>query len=113
MKYLLMIYGNHQAYGAMSPDGFDRIMRAHKSLTEEITASGELIETNELSIDGAKIVRTHDGVVAITDGPFIEVKEMLAGYYLVECANVERAIEIAGSLAESEFAPIEVRRIGH
>lgn len=111
MKYLLIIHGNYEAWNAITPDGIEKIMQAHKSVTDELTASGELIETNELSVNGAKVVRTTGGVPVVTDGPFIEVKEILAGYYLIECVDIDRAVEIAARLAEAEFAPIEVRQI--
>jgi hypothetical protein len=111
MKYMLIIHGNYDAWNSMTPDGIEKITRAHKSVTDELAASGELIETNELSVNGTKVVRTTGGVPAVTDGPFIEVKEILAGYYIIECANIDRAVEIAARLAEAEFAPIEVRQI--
>ena len=45
----------------------------------------------------------------VTDGPFTEGKELVGGYYIVDCANTERAVEIAGKLMEIEFAPVDVR----
>lgn len=111
-KFMLLIYGNHEGWNAIDTDGAARIMAAHRSVTEELTTSGELVDTHELSTDGAKIVRTSDGESAVTDGPFVETKEIVAGYYIVDCASIERATELAGRLVESEFAPIEIRRIG-
>ncbi len=112
MKYMLLIYGNHQAWDAMSSEGFGRLMTAHTVLQEELTASGELVDTNELSVEQARTVRTTDGTLVVTDGPFSESKEIFAGYYLIDCRDLDRATEIAGRLVESEFAPIEVRRVG-
>ena len=50
----------------------------------------------------------NDGVAAVTDGPFTEAKEVLAGYYLLDC-SLERATEIAARLPEARFSPIEIR----
>lgn len=111
MKYMLLIYGNFEAWNAITDEGREKIMRAHTAVREELTASGELIETHELSVQDARVVRTNSGVPVVTDGPFAEIQEVFAGYYLVDCANVERAIEIAGRFAEAEFAPVEVRLI--
>jgi hypothetical protein len=111
MKYLVMIYGNQTTWETIEAQ-FDRVMRVHRELQAELTASGELLETNELSISDAAVVRTAGGVPVVTDGPFAEAKELLAGYYLLECASLERATEIAGRLVEAEFSPVEVRRVG-
>lgn len=112
MKYMLLIYGNFEAWNAITAEGRERIMRAHQEVQDELTASGELIETHELSVKDARVVRTKDGVPIVTDGPFAEVGEVFAGYYLVDCLDVERATAIAGRFAEAEFAPVEVRQIG-
>lgn len=111
MKYMILIYGNMQSWKAMDADSFSALMAAHTALQEELRASGEFIETNELPVKNAKIVRTKGGVVEVTDGPFVEVKEIVAGYYVVECAGLDRATEIAGKLAEAEFGLVEVREM--
>lgn len=111
MKYMLLIYGNHTAWDAMTEQSRQELVRVHDVLQAELTASGELIDVNELPLQDAKIVRTSGGVPVVTDGPFAESKEILAGYYLVDCVGVDRAAEIAGRLVEAEFAPIEVRQV--
>jgi hypothetical protein len=86
-------------------------MAAHGALQQELKASGEFVDTNELPVDNAKIVRTKGGVSDVTDGPFVEIKEIVAGYYIVECAGIDRAIQIAGKLGEAEFGLVEVRQM--
>ena len=108
MRYLLMIYGNHAAWNALTKDEVDTLVRAHESVQKELTASDELIDTKELAVDDAKVVRSSGGRPIVTDGPFTEGTQFVAGYYLVDCAGIERATEIAGRFAEAEFAPIEV-----
>jgi hypothetical protein len=111
MKYMILIYGNVEGWKAMDPDSFRALMAAHTALQQELQASGEFVDTNELPIDNAKIVRTRGGVSEVTDGPFVEIKEILAGYYIVECESIDRASEIAGKLAEAEFGLVEVRQM--
>ena len=77
---------------------------------KELTESGELVGSEGLTTLNAKTVRVHNGVPAITDGPFTEAKEYLAGYYMVDCASLERATEIAARLPEAQYAPVEVRQ---
>lgn len=55
--------------------------------------------------------RTVGGVSEVTDGPFVEIKEIVAGYYIVECEDIDRATQIAGKLAEAEYGLVEVRQM--
>jgi hypothetical protein len=111
MRYMLMIYGNHKAWDALTQAEIDDIGRTHKSLQHELADSGELVDHKELAVDGAKIVRTDRGACVVSDGPFSEGQQILGGYYLVECTNLDRATQIAARFRESAFAPIEVRRL--
>ncbi len=111
MKYMILIYGNVEGWKTMNADSFAALMSAHRALQQELTDSGELVETNELPARNAKVVRTKSGVLEVTDGPFVEIKEIVAGYYIVECDGVDRATQIAGRLAEAEFGLVEVRQM--
>lgn len=111
MKFMLLIYGNETAWNTLSQDAMDNLERTHATLQAELSASGELIETSALAVPDAHVVRTHQGAALVTDGPFTEAKEIVAGYYILDCADSERATTIAARFAEAEFAPIDVRRI--
>ena len=112
MRYLLTIYNNSETEAAITSTAEQEFETAHRELQAELTASGELVDTQVLSMRDARIVRsTPDGVV-VTDGPFTEVKEWVGGFYLVECAGIDRAAEIAGRFVEARYSPIEVRRLG-
>ena len=103
MKYLVLIYGNPESRAIWESfsdeqraDGFAYDGR----ITEELAASGELIVTHALTdASETKRVTVRDGQTVATDGPFAEAKEQLAGFYLVECESIDRAIEIAGRAA--------------
>ena len=111
MQFMVMIYGSHEAWSALTPQQGDEIGRKHKALQAELGASGELIDHKELDVEGARVVRTRGGVAEVVDGAFSEGRELLSGYYLVEVLGAERALEIAARFGEAEFAPIEVRRL--
>jgi hypothetical protein len=111
MKYMLMIYGNKAAWDSLTRDLIAEIGRTHRTLQNELSASGELLDHKELALDNAKVVRTNRGIPIVTDGPFVGDKEILGGYYLVNCVSLARATEIAGRFLEAEFAPIEVHRL--
>jgi hypothetical protein len=111
MKYMLMIYGNKAGWDSLTQNVIDEIGRTHRALQNELSASGELLDHKELALDNSKIVRTERGTPVITNGPFVGDKEILGGYYLVDCVSLARATEIAARFLEAEFAPIEVRRL--
>jgi hypothetical protein len=113
MKYLIQIYSNPESRAAW--EGFSPEARAegyayYRAISEELVSSGELLASEPLAdISLAKrVTKTDDGAVA-SDGPFAETKELLAGFYLVDCDSEERAVEIAGRFPEAEYGLIEVR----
>ena len=111
MKYMLAIYGSTEVWNGMDPQAWERLGAAHGALIAELRASGEFIDTHELDVNNATVVRTANGDTLVTDGPFVESREILGGYYIIDVVDDARAIEIAAKLVEAEFAPIDVRRI--
>ncbi len=115
MKYLILIYSNPKSRELW--EGFTEAERAegwnaYAALTQDLAASGELIRGEALADPSlAKRITLRDGQVMTTDGPFAEVKEQLAGIFLVECESVERAVEIAGRVPEADLGLVEVRPI--
>jgi hypothetical protein len=110
MKYMLLIYGNTETWDSLHAEGIDQVLDQHRKLGEELKANGELVDGIGLTTANARVVRVNDGVPAVTDGPFTEAKEVLAGYYVVDC-SLDRATEIAARLPEARFSPIEVRAL--
>ncbi len=113
VKYMMLIYGNDETWQRIYTGSKvnEDVMRAHRELTEQLVASGEYVASSGLTVEAARTVRVRDGVPAVTDGPFTEAKEVLAGYYLVDCANVERATQIAARIPEAAHDLVEVRRV--
>jgi hypothetical protein len=110
VKYLLLIYQNHSAFEALTQDELDEVFRDVDELMAELTASGEFVDGQGLAHpSNAKSVRVRDGVLAVTDGPFIEAKEQLAGFTIVECETPERAVEIAARWPDARYWGLEVR----
>jgi hypothetical protein len=107
---MLLIYGTHDGWSSMTQESFGELMAAHGRLQAELRSSGEFVATSELPLENAKIIRRRAGVVDVSAGPLNPDGDILAGYYLVECATIERAAEIASTLAEAEFGLIEVRQ---
>lgn len=86
--------------------------REHFALTDALLDSGHLVASEGLApVQTAKQVTVRDGVIAATDGPFAEVKEHLAGFYLVECADMDEAVGIAARVPDAAFNHVQVRPI--
>ncbi len=96
----------------MSTDERARGLSAYTAFNMELAQSGELIATEALA-DPALTTRvsTASGKVVTADGPFAEVKELLAGFFLVECDSPERAVAIAARVPEATLGLIEVRPV--
>jgi len=112
MKYMVLIYSNPGAYEALSQEERDWVGREADAFFKELTESGELVGGSALADPStSKTVRSRGGVPAVTDGPFAEAKEQLAGYYVLDCESIERAIELAGRDPAAQLWAVEVRPI--
>ncbi|WP_410658284.1 YciI family protein [Amycolatopsis sp. lyj-112] len=112
MKYMIMITMNPAAWDAVGEDERNEVMARIDPFMQKLTESGELLGTQALGEPKeSTVVRVRDGVPVVTDGPFAESKEFLAGYYLVECDSKERAIEIAGLVPDAHINAMEVRPV--
>ncbi len=111
MKYLLLICEDptsrptdEAALGAMTAE--------YATFTEDIAKSGELLGGDRLhGVESATSVRVNAGQLSVTDGPFAETKEHLGGYYLVDVADLDRAIELAARIPAARTGVVEVRPV--
>jgi hypothetical protein len=109
VKYLLLIY---QDAGApdWSDEDRDSLLAEYDRFNAEVGARGILVGGAELHpVSTATTVRVRDGRTLLTDGPFAETKEQLAGYYVVECDSLDEALGIAAAIPSSRLGSIEVR----
>jgi hypothetical protein len=110
MKYMLLIYSDPSAYA--DPEAGQKVMAEYMAFTQSIMDSGELVSGEPLQgSDTATCVRLRDGQVSTTDGPFVETKEFLGGYYVVDVKDLDRAIEVASQIPDSRTGAIEVRPV--
>jgi hypothetical protein len=119
MKYMILTYGSQRDYDGMagqaadrsawSPEDFAAMAVFMEAFNTELAETGELVETRALAAPvHARRLGAQNGVPFVTDGPYAETQEVLAGYWIVECDSFDRATEIAGRLAECP-APDQVR----
>ncbi len=119
MKYMMLTFGSQDDYDGMTGKGsatpawtnedFAALGAFMQAFNQELVDSGELVETRGLSAPvHARRVRLRDGVPVVSDGPYAEAEEVLAGYWVLECESFDRATEIAGRLSKCP-APEHVR----
>jgi hypothetical protein len=113
MRYMILIHSNAAAEAAWTGDGAAVLDATHGAVIAELTASGELVDTNELDTQEVVVIGHHGGEPVATRGPFTEGTEWIGGYYIVDVADRERAVEIASRFAENAYSPIEIRRLMH
>jgi hypothetical protein len=118
MKYMILTYASQRDYDGMagrptqepvwSADDFAAMTSFMESFNKELEESGELVETRGLTAPVlTRRLQLRDGVPVVTDGPYAETEEVLAGYWIVECESFDRATEIAARLATCP-APAQV-----
>jgi hypothetical protein len=112
VKYLLIINMNPANFEALPEAERNEVGPAHEAFQKATKESGELVGFAALADPSqSKTVRLRADVPAVTDGPFVEAKEFLAGYYVVDCESVERAAELAAQMPEAKFSAVEVRPV--
>jgi hypothetical protein len=114
MKFLLIMHMNPDVWNALTEDERNEVGNGHGGFMETIKKSGEMITTQALADPSqSSVVRVRGGRTVVTDGPYLEAKEHLGGFYLIDCESRERALELAAMIpdAKVEGLGIEVRQI--
>jgi hypothetical protein len=111
---MLIMQLNPAALDSLTEAQREEIMNGHGAFMDTIKTSGEMVETHGLAMPAeSAAVRVRDGVPVVTDGPYLESKEFMGGYYIVDCETRERALELAAMIPDArvEGLGIEVRPI--
>jgi hypothetical protein len=94
-KFLFLLQDNPSDYANLSPSDMQRIVAEYTQWAQHLAAQGKLVAGEKLADEGGKHLRSHKGTVVVTDGPFIESKEVLGGYFVVEASDYDDAVAIA------------------
>ncbi|MCL7455810.1 YciI family protein [Micromonospora echinofusca] len=114
MKFLLIMHMNPQIWEALTEDERNEVMKGHEDFIETIRESGEMLGTTALAEPAESVVvRVRGGAPTVSDGPYLEAKEYLGGYYLIECADRDRAVELAALIPDArvEGLGVEIREV--
>jgi len=112
VKYLCLIYQDEQLLDAMTTTEYDALVSEALAFDEDLHVSGHHICSNALQlVQSATSVRVHAGKLSITDGPFVETKEQVGGYILIEARDLNEAIRIAAKIPPARLGGIEIRPV--
>jgi hypothetical protein len=99
MRYMFLIYSNEQSEEAASPEAHQAVIAGHQAVMQETAQRGVFLAADPLEpTRTATTVRARAGSVLVTDGPFAETKEQLAGYYILDCKDLDEALEWASRI---------------
>jgi hypothetical protein len=112
MKYICQIYLNEQEMSAMSTPQVEALNAEHHAYDDALVDSGHMIFTGALQpSNAAACVRVRNGRTAVTDGPFAETKEQVAGFFLIEARDLNEAIQVASRIPSARLGTVEVRAL--
>ena len=112
MQYMLLIAVNDEDGTQLPPEIEAEIMQEYGAFTAALQAQGAMVGGARLRpSDAATTVRVRDGSALVTDGPFAETKEHLGGFYLIEAADLDEAIEWAAKIPGARFGSVEIRPV--
>ncbi len=116
MQYMLLIYGNEKARSEMLESASEEEQNAEMGrwfqYTQELRDSGAWVAGEALQpTTTAQTVMLRDGERLVTDGPFAETKEQLGGFYIVDVASKEEALDWAARIPSAPYGPVEVREV--
>ena len=108
MKVIALIYGDEAGWESLSDEEAKALDAAHRAFQE--SAGSKVLGGAELApTRSATTVRIRDGKTLVSDGPFAETKEVLGGFYLLDCANLDEAAKLVSELQEATTGAVEVR----
>jgi len=112
MKYMLLVHHDEEVFGKFSETKRQQMLDESVELTHQLHAKQQYISASPLQPAAtAAIVRVRDGKSFVTDGPFIETREQLAGYFLIDAKDLDEAIGIAARVPGARIGTVEVRPV--
>ena len=112
MKYMLLVHHDEEIFGTFSETKRQQMLEESVQLTHQLHAKGKYLSASPLHpASTAAVVRVRDGKSFVTDGPFIETREQIAGYFLIEANSLDEAIGIAARIPMARKGTVEVRPV--
>ena len=112
MKYMFLIYTDEGAEPQFGTPEFEEMMGGYYAFTQDVQSKGIMERGAPLEqTDTATTVRVRDGQIHTADGPFAETKEQLGGFYILDCEDLDEALEYAARIPGAAMGSVEVRPV--
>ena len=112
MKYLCLIYEDEKAWQGMSQADMEKGLGEYRAFGDSIKQAGQYIGGNALQpTNTATSVRVRNGKLSTSDGPYVETKEQLGGYYLINAKDIKDAVQVAARIPGAKHGTVVVRPI--
>lgn len=111
-KYLLLLHLPKDADVGLSPEEIQAIIQKYRDWRARLEGEGQFVAGQKLRDDG-RVLRRRGSQVSVTDGPYGEAKEVLAGYFLIEADSYDQAVELAKTGPHLQRGTVEIREIEH
>ena len=112
MKYLLLVHHDEEAFAKISETKRKEMLEESVQLTHQLHTNGQYVHASPLHpVSTAIIVTVREGKPFVTDGPFIETREQIAGYFLIDAQDLNEAIRIATRVPGARIGTVEVRPV--
>ena len=111
-KYMLLLHDNPAAFANVSPNDMQKVVEKYIAWGKKLREAGVMKAGDKLTDEPGKLMRRKDNQVRVTDGPYSESKELLGGYYMIEAASYDQAIDYARDCPQLDYGgTIEVRQV--
>lgn len=110
-KYLLLLRDDGTTFPGLSPEAMQAAMQRYIDWTRGLAARGLLVDASKLADGAGRVVSGTPGRTTVTDGPYIEGKELVGGFYIVQAASFDEAASLAGDCPHLDFGSIEIREL--
>lgn len=111
-KFMLLLHERTTESSDLSPEEMQGIIQKYRDWSQQMGEAGKLVGGDKLTDDDGKVLRAGGGGVSVTDGPFAETKEVIGGYFQIQAADYDEAVEISKTCPHIAYGgSIEVRQV--
>ena len=109
--YMLLLRDEPSTFADLAPEAMQEIIARYSAWAESLGEAGALVHSEKLADGEGRVLRRHDGATRVIDGPFVETKEIVGGFFVLRAESFDAAVEIAEGCPHVEYGSIEIRRI--
>jgi hypothetical protein len=110
-QFMLILYESPGDFAKMSPEDIQKVIEKYSAWGAKVAGAGQMVAGHKLTEEGGKRMVRSGGKLAITDGPYVETKEVIGGVYLIRAKDYDEAVKIASDCPQLQYGRVEVRQI--